>query len=412
MGTVHDLLETHGRQALIAEGRFPRDVIEAAARVLDEGYGDVLAFAYAGWAQCALPHQRLPPGTIWTVDSPAMRLEVVPGRRLSPDGRGPTEPVSVPFGSYARLILLWLQIEALRTGRREIERGTSWRAWLEQIGLSWGGGTGRAVREQADLLARCSLTFYVIEDGRAGLVNRHIVDKALFLDGSSRHDGLVLDTATLSESFFAQIRRHPIPLDYAAVRALATKSQALDCYMFLAYRLPRLSAPRLVPWDTLKAQFGVRCARCGISGHRSGDRWNWPLRSTARHGKMKPPAASCSAPRVHRSPRSAPASVPDRSGGFGVPGYAPVRGAEAGAEIQAQVRANRLEPPVDVTLDRSLRRIAGLGKARNGTAPESYSQKADTRCTSIAAHCGECSLKQVGVDAIDTAPRRELSSCC
>ena len=39
------------------------------------------------------------------------------------------EWVGVPYGSRARLILLFLQSEALRTGGREIELGRSLRAW-------------------------------------------------------------------------------------------------------------------------------------------------------------------------------------------------------------------------------------------------------------------------------------------
>jgi hypothetical protein len=70
MSALHDLIESRGHHAVIAEGRFPRDMIDAAARLMDEGQGDVLAFAYAGWVQCALTHQRLLPGTIWSIGQP------------------------------------------------------------------------------------------------------------------------------------------------------------------------------------------------------------------------------------------------------------------------------------------------------------------------------------------------------
>jgi hypothetical protein len=51
---------------------------------------------------------------------------VQPGLRPVGDD-GILEAVGVPFGAHARLILLFLQTEALRTGSREVELGASLR---------------------------------------------------------------------------------------------------------------------------------------------------------------------------------------------------------------------------------------------------------------------------------------------
>lgn len=257
MGRVHKLLQEHGKQAAIEMDAAPRDVIETAARYLSEE-DNALAFAYSGWAQCALPHRRVAPGEVWEVASDRMRLVVEPGRRPSgKDGLGPLEHVGVPFGSYARLILLYLQTEALKTGSPEVELGRSWRDWMGRIGVPWGGKSGRGVREQAELLSRCRLTFHLVGQGRAGLVNSSIVDRALFFDeGGDRQGRLSLETARLSQTFFDQLRKHPIPLEEGAIKALSNNSAALDCYVWLAYRLHSLEKPRLVTWAALKAQHG------------------------------------------------------------------------------------------------------------------------------------------------------------
>ena len=258
MAEIHQLLEARGKRGAIDSGLASRDVIEAAASYLaDED--TTLAFAYSGWAQCALPHRRLPPDQLWEVVSDRMRLVVEPGRRpTGSDGEGPMEFVGVPFGSYARLILLYLQTEALRTNSRDIELGTSWRQWMMRIGVPWGGSSGKAVREQAELLSRCRLTFHIHGNGRAGVVNQSIVDRALFIElpENSRQGRLSLETAKLSEGFFEQLKRHPVPLEEAAIKALANNSAALDCYVWLAYRLHSLSSPRLITWAALKAQHG------------------------------------------------------------------------------------------------------------------------------------------------------------
>src|SRR3712207_9307836 len=58
------------------------------------------------------------------------------------------------------MILLYLQTQAVRTSSREVELGRSMRDWLGRMGLSWGGETGRALREQAARIAACSLKFW------------------------------------------------------------------------------------------------------------------------------------------------------------------------------------------------------------------------------------------------------------
>ena len=112
------------------------------------------------------------------------------------------------------------------------------------------------VREQADRLSRCRLTFHVQQGGRAGLINQNIVDAAMFVDGSAHQESLFVETARLSETFFDQLKRHPVPLEEAAIRAISNNSQALDIYCWLAYRLHVLPSARTVSWPALYAQFG------------------------------------------------------------------------------------------------------------------------------------------------------------
>ena len=256
MGEVHDLLVAQGKQAALTS--LSRDVVEAAALYMSSE-DSPLAFAYSGWAQCALPHRRTQPNQLWVVESDRVRLVVEPGHRPSGKrGDGPMEPVGVPFGSYARLIMLYLQTEALRTGSREVELGGSWRAWMGRIGVPWGGSSGKAVREQAEMIARCRLTFHVQGIGRSGLVNQSIIDRADFIEELDDRQGhLSLETAKLSEGFFEQLKRHPVPLEETAIKSLANNSAALDVYIWLAYRLHSLPGPRTITWRALKAQFGA-----------------------------------------------------------------------------------------------------------------------------------------------------------
>jgi hypothetical protein len=256
MGTVHQLIEAKGKTAAIATG-LDRDVIEAAAKYMaDEDTG--LGFIYSGWAQCALPHRRLADDQPWQIASERVRLIVQPGLRPVGD-EGGLESVGVPFGAHARLILLFLQTEALRTGSREIELGASLRKWMARIGIQPGGSAFRSVRDQAERISRCRLSFHIQGNGRtSALVNQSVVDRALFIEEDDGQQGrLSLEIAKLSEGYFEQLKKHPVPLEESAVRALANNSAAIDAYIWLAYRLHVLTSDRLVTWKALKAQFGT-----------------------------------------------------------------------------------------------------------------------------------------------------------
>lgn len=256
MAAVHDLIETGGKQGALLAG-LDRAIVEVAANYLsDEDIG--LGFDYSGWAQCALPHKKLADDAHWGITSEKVRLVVEPGRRPL-EGSDNLEWIGVPYGSHARLILLYLQTEALRTQSREVELGRSLREWLGKLGISVGGMTGRSVRDQAERISRCRLTFHLSGASGSGLVNQNIVDRALFIEETTgeRQGRLNLEAAKLSEGFFDQLRKHPVPLEEAAIKALSNNAPALDAYLWLAYRLHALKSDRLVTWIALKGQFGT-----------------------------------------------------------------------------------------------------------------------------------------------------------
>ena len=114
------------------------------------------------------------------------------------------------------------------------------------------------MKDQAERISRCRLTFHIQGAKAAGLINQTIVDRALFIEEDGGTQGrLSLETAKLSEGFFEQLKKHPVPLEEAAIKAINNNPAALDCHLWLAYRLHVLPSPRLVTWKALKAQFGT-----------------------------------------------------------------------------------------------------------------------------------------------------------
>jgi Plasmid encoded RepA protein len=259
MGVVHDLIEARGKRAAL-NADLDRSVVEAAAAYMADEDGGI-GFLYSGWCQAALPHKKLADEQGWQIQGERVTLVVEPGMKPGPEGR--PVPIGVPYGSRARLIMLYLQSEALRTGSREVALGKSLRDWLGRMGIPQGGKSITMVREQAERISRCRLTFQVSQGGRMGLVNQNIVDTAIFLetDSGAGQGSLFVETAKLSEGFFDHLKRHPVPLEEAAIRAVNNNSMTLDLYAWLAYRLHALSGPRPITWKALKAQFGAGYGR-------------------------------------------------------------------------------------------------------------------------------------------------------
>src|SRR3979490_3246574 len=76
-----------------------------------------IGISYTGFCLTSLPHKRLPDEQTWEKKGHHVTLWVEPGRMKS---RGRVVTYGVPYGARARMILLYLQTQAVRTGSREV----------------------------------------------------------------------------------------------------------------------------------------------------------------------------------------------------------------------------------------------------------------------------------------------------
>lgn len=218
-----------------------------------------LAFLHSGLAQTCLPHSKLPDDQeVWRRQSGRFSLVVEPGR--IDDGKV-SRHVGVPYGSRARLIMLHLQSEGLKS--RTVSLGPSLSAFLRSLGLPVSGGPRGsivAIREQSLRIARCTIsmkwTFDRDAEGieRSKLIDTRIVDGMELWRSASGDEWC--GTVELSERFHEQLREHAFPLDRRGIAHLAGNSLGLDLYALLAYRLPKLSREQHLRWIALQAQIG------------------------------------------------------------------------------------------------------------------------------------------------------------
>jgi hypothetical protein len=251
MAEVHQLIIAHGveearRQAVTKHERM---VVEAAYQVLGDD-AERMGFTYSGFALTSLPHKPLESPT-WRREGHNITLVLQAGVDRNDKSLG------LPYGSYARFILLFLQSEAIRTQSREIELGRSMKVWLgSKMGLSIGGTTYKKVSEQARRISGCSLTFFADRAGaqiksRGGFVKSEITMTAL-----GDQPALWQDRVMLDEDFFRALREHPVPVSETALKAIGPRSMVIDVYIWLAYRLHALKKDVEVGWPALFAQFG------------------------------------------------------------------------------------------------------------------------------------------------------------
>jgi Plasmid encoded RepA protein len=90
-------------------------------------------------------------------------------------------------------------------------------AWLKRLEIPIGGKSMTAVRDQAERISRCRMSFQIKKGNRTGLVNQSILDTAMFVEDDSTQGSLFIEKAKLSEMFFEQLKNHPVPIEENAI---------------------------------------------------------------------------------------------------------------------------------------------------------------------------------------------------
>jgi hypothetical protein len=199
----------------MADSKSERQAIDAAAIIMAEEESR-LGITHAGFAMTSLPHKR--------IEEPLWRREGHKTTLLIESGRDRLGGLTgVPYGSIARLILLYLQTEATRTNNPEVELGRSMKSWMGRMNLTTGGKTYQLVTEQARRISACRLTFFTAREG--GAESRHngafVQDAITFANtiDDEHQPALWQDKVRLDPGFWQSLREHPVPVREEAIMA-------------------------------------------------------------------------------------------------------------------------------------------------------------------------------------------------
>lgn len=168
----------------------------------------------------------------------------------------------IPYGANPRLMLSWLNTQAVKTRSPVIPVGDSAAEFLRMLGKeSTGGknGTLTSFKKQIQALAACHMTLGFNAAGRAYTYNGQPVRQfeAWIQPKDSHQRPLWPGVVTFSDDYYQSLIEHAVPQDVRAMYALKGSALAMDIYAMLAERLHRISGrPVTLHWKSLREQFG------------------------------------------------------------------------------------------------------------------------------------------------------------
>jgi hypothetical protein len=243
--------------------RVKQRLIESAVQIEAED-PDSITYQHTVFCQTGLPYRD--PGSEvreWEREQGTASLLIEAGKAKDPES-GKWIELGLPFGPKPRLILCYLNAQALKTGSSVIEVEDSLTAFVKRLGLVSKGRNMHIIKTQLGCLSAATIRLAVTRGPRAFQIDTKVVGAFdLWFPKDQRQRVLWPSTVRLSLDYFESLQRHAVPLDERAVAALSHSAMGLDIYAWLAQRLHRVDPgkPAFVPWNSIKEQFGHQYAR-------------------------------------------------------------------------------------------------------------------------------------------------------
>jgi hypothetical protein len=251
----------HAHQsAFPALSKVQNRLIESGVAIKDGDQRQV-TYQHAVLCQTCLPYRN--PGddqTRWEHKQGNTGLVLYAGEAMNPSTQEWVR-LGLPFGPKPRLVLMYLNAEAIKTGSPIIEVEDSMTAFVRRV-LRY-APNGKEMRTMKDQLARLSastmrLAITLSPERTLQVSTQMITALDLWFPKDDRQRILWPSAVRLSQEYFDSLAEHAVPLDERALSALAHSAMGLDVYSWLAQRLYRIEAGKsqFITWKSLKEQFG------------------------------------------------------------------------------------------------------------------------------------------------------------
>lgn len=241
----------HSKKAVKASSNKVAGLLGTAIAIQEEDAAAAGQIGYMARAMiwASLPHRKVE-GAHYKRDNGLASITML----VDPD-------IGLPYGKLPRLISAWLTREAKLTGSRELTLGRSLNEFAQKLGLSTNGGlrgdTSR-LKVQATKLFSTFVSLKAHQGQDFAYKNIALSDEGVLLWNPKKpHErSLWESTITLSESFYRECMDYAVPFDLRVMHRLRSPL-AIDLYLWLTWRMFILRRPALIPWASLRLQFGV-----------------------------------------------------------------------------------------------------------------------------------------------------------
>lgn len=259
--TVHEMIEESGAKWCYENGTvYEKNVIKTATTYIGAEPLPPM-FHYSPFVRTALPVRQPKLSDLqWKRQNGLFEVVLSSGSAPTPEGM---KPVGLPYGTKARLILLYLahQIKTSPKDQNEISFGHCLTDFMKRLGLeATGGGYGsiKAVKEQAGRLARCRFEFkYPTKWSDEFQVSDCTFSGTQLWKVTQGRQWP--ESITISSDLRESVRKHSFAVDSVAISLLKRNAVAFDWYVFLTLRTrPRENFERsnFIPWISLTKQMG------------------------------------------------------------------------------------------------------------------------------------------------------------
>ena len=204
--------------------------------------------------QCTLPLRNPGKATVWARKNGHYTLIIQSGI-----DEETLEPRGLPYGEWARLLLLWITTEAKRTGSPHIKLGRSFTNFVRLVGgdPDKGGGKrgdAKRLKDQMLRLLDCHIDFRYNttngdDSGREKLPMEIAPKNRLWWNTKNPdQEALFESELVLGDEFFQSIMNHPVQVDLRVVIALKKElnqsSFAIDVYIWTSARIEKNARKR------------------------------------------------------------------------------------------------------------------------------------------------------------------------
>lgn len=219
------------------------EAITAVRTAREEGRQEI-GFSSRPFILCGLPVKRPAKGTLIHVRRNGKFFLRITG---DPE-------FGLPFGQD-RLVPIWVATLAIRQRSRVVHFDAAAEI-LEAFDLPRDGKTYRRLVEGFKRIFASTMFFGAEEELKTAAVWKgarfHFFDRMEIWYTKHVHqrnlpDDKFRNVIELSEAFWDELQAHPIPVDFAAVRALADSPGALDFYMWLCWRCWKVRGVESIP---------------------------------------------------------------------------------------------------------------------------------------------------------------------